>query len=234
MHQACMIYVWHIFKIVVNLTCALSVLAAPGNGILDSLSIAPPSVYITHLLVPGHSLCFLFHLTSGESNKSHIFSFTHAVLHKKEGASICSVQGLTALSRVFIILPHQAPNPPLLPGQDTCVSPADQMWWVIMWSTQGRWWLCFTTQSFLECSDSSHGQTRSRQNESVLWWTLVWLICSTALSGFKAGRVKCVTCQLGFRHCLENFVPAVFQIEVFRELENLWMSVISFSSIFHF
>lgn len=203
MHRAC-INAWHMFRIVVNLTCASSVLAAPANDILDSLLIAPPSVY---LLVPGHSLRFLFHLTSGESHKSQIFSFTHVVLHKKEGASICSTQGLTALSRVFIILPHQVPNPPLLPGQDTCISPADQMRWVIMWSAQGRWWLRFTTQSFLECSDSSHGQTRSRQNESVLWWTLVWLICSTALSGFKVGRVKCVTCQLRFRHCSENICP---------------------------
>lgn len=69
------------------------------------------SLYKTHL-VSGCSLGPLFYLTSRESHKSHIFCFTAAGLHKKkEGASICSTQGLPALSRVFIILPS-SPSPP--------------------------------------------------------------------------------------------------------------------------
>lgn len=86
---------------------------------------------------------------------------------KKDGDSICSAHGLTALSRVFIIL-SSGPSPPLF-GQGTGVTATDRVWWLIMWTPKGRWWFCFTVQRFLECPDSSHGQERSTDSMRVCY-----------------------------------------------------------------
>lgn len=147
--------------------------------------------------MPMHKIPFLFlgHsiLTSRDSHKSYIFSLTSAGLHKKEvPPRACSEAG-------FSLYYHAAPPPP----------PSGHMrrgsWLTVLADhvihSRSLWWSCFTTQSFLECTDCKKG----RQHENLTsCWLLVSQKPSVVLSGLIADRAECFCSKCAIRRWSVN------------------------------